>query len=189
MDDIKTAAKRRFERAVQGANWQAQVQGDPTNTVAFWLYSVNPVQGARLIVQLSVEGYRRACSPAGLPREQGIEPADVLGGFLGEYDMIEGLPARLEKHQELAAALLYYASSTRTWALLPPPGDVPGIHLVISDWSTVSSGRVFRPCAKISPAVLSPDILADVLGDMIDIHLLKNPSEYPVLPKLSSTGS
>lgn len=185
MNDIKTAAKRRFERAVQGANWQAQVQGDPTNTVAVWLYSVNPVQGARLIVQLSVEGYRRACSPAGLPRKQGIEPADVLGGFLSGYDMIEGLEARLERHQDLAAALLYYASSTRTWALLPQPGEVPGIHLVICDWSTAYSGRVFRPCAKISEEVLSPEVLADLLGDMIDIHLTKSPNEYPVLPKLS----
>ncbi|WP_329006234.1 hypothetical protein [Pseudomonas aeruginosa] len=188
MDDIKTAAKHRFERAIQGANWQAQVQGDPANTVAFWLYSVNPVQGARLIVQLSVEGYREACSPAGFPREPGITPADVLGGFLGEYDLIEDLQPRLEKHKELAAALLYYASSTRTWGVLPPLGDVPGIHMVISDWSTVSSGRVFRPCAKISPSVLSPEILADLLGEMIEIHVARNPAEYPVLPKLSRTG-
>ncbi|WP_208691058.1 hypothetical protein [Pseudomonas oryzihabitans] len=40
MDDIKKAERRRFEAATQQADLNAVVQGNPTNTVPVWIYSV-----------------------------------------------------------------------------------------------------------------------------------------------------
>lgn len=72
MDDIKKAERKRFETATQQADWNAVVQGNPTNTVPVWIYSVNPEHGARLVTQLSVEDYRAACQRGGLPLPKGI---------------------------------------------------------------------------------------------------------------------
>jgi hypothetical protein len=67
MDSIKKAERKRFEAATQQADWNAVVQGSPTNTVPVCIYSVNPEHGARLVTQLLVEGYRAACHRGGLP--------------------------------------------------------------------------------------------------------------------------
>lgn len=67
MDDIKKTERKRFEAATQQADWNVVVQGNSTNTVPVWIYSVNPEHGARLVTQLSVEGYRAECHHGGLP--------------------------------------------------------------------------------------------------------------------------
>ncbi len=181
MDERMTAAKGRFEQALKDANWNAQVNGASNNPIALWLYSVNPVQGARLITQMSADGFRLACDRPTLPFMLGMKPWDVLGGVLDEYDRLESFDARASMSDDLAKALVIYASSTRTWSTLPSPQQAPGIHLVICDWSTQAGARVFKPCVRITGKVLSPEELAMTLSLVLDVHVGKHPSEVPVL--------
>jgi hypothetical protein len=181
MDESNAASKSRFEQALKDANWNAQVNGASNNPIALWLYSVNPVQGARLITQMSADGFRVACEQPALPFMLGMKPWDVLGGFLDEYDRLESFEARASMSDDLAKALVIYATSTRTWSALPSPHQAPGIHLVICDWSTQAGTRVFKPCVRITGKVLSPEELSMTLSVALDAHVSKHPSEAPVL--------
>ena len=180
MDDIKKAERKRFEAATQQADWNAVVQGNPTNTVPVWIYSVNPEHGARLVTQLSVEGYRAACQRGGLPLPKGIQAWDVLQYALTNYEAAKDHAARLALHEELAGALLTYASHTKTWGMLPSVGQVQGIHVVVGDWNTRKAGRVFKPAAVVGRELLSrPDVVA-LLDQLIAAHTAKHPAEGPI---------
>jgi hypothetical protein len=146
-----------------------------------WLYSFNPEQGCRLITQLSVEGYRLACSQSIsiAPELQGIKPWDLLSAVLNEYDTIESLAGRAKVHDKLSNALAIYASQTQTWARLPPIGQVPGLHFVVADWTTKSGLRIFRPVVSMGRDVLTPEDVVSAYDTVLHMHVAKNPSEAP----------
>jgi hypothetical protein len=181
MDDIKRAARKRFERDLREAGWEASIQGEAFDKVAFWVYSVSPSQGVRVISQLSVEGYRAACEKRVLPKTPGLEPWDELCSFLRAYDGIQDNAARAELSNELTVALLHYASHTNTWPALPKLGQTSGIHLIVTDWCTAAGVRVMRLVALKSPKVLTMEDLARAFEFTLEMHLSKNPSETPVL--------
>lgn len=180
MDDIKNAAKKRFERKLNESDWEVHIGGQPDNAVNVWLYSVSPTQGVRQITQLSIEGYRLAKTPGLSPELKGVNAWDVLGSFFDGYDKLEDRDQQLAQSSHLSAVLLNYASHTATWAALPPPGKTPGIHFIVFDWSTASVERVFKPAAVITSKVLSREDLAGIYRNVLDAHLAKHPTEGPI---------
>lgn len=179
MDDIKQATKRKFVRDLANAHWTMHVQGTGANTVPFWLYSVSPLTGVRLITQLSVDGYRLAMQmkddPA-IPKD--FQPWEDLTSVLKEHDKLD-LKGRIKNHETLANTLVAYARFTQTWELLPSPGQVNGIHFVIFDWPTNKGFHVLRPIALSGHGLLTQEAVVAAFDKIFDMHLAKNPGEFP----------
>lgn len=182
MDDIQRQTLKRFEQVANAAGWQAHLPPpDASETaVPVWLYSVNPNSGPRLFSQLFLSAYRNGAFPGEIPKGPGFKPHDVYDAAIVEFDAVKDPVRRIELHQQLVAAQLHYARSTRTWELLPPINTVPGLHFVVFDWLDKNGVRVFRPAAALGAKPLSTEELSGLFVTVLSMHLAKHPHEGPV---------
>ncbi|WP_208691060.1 hypothetical protein [Pseudomonas oryzihabitans] len=60
--------------------------------------------------------------------------------------------------------------------MLPPVGQVQGIHVVIGDWNTHKTGRVFKPAAVVGGGLLSRPEVVIILEQLIAAHTAKYPA-------------
>lgn len=181
MDEIGNARHRRFAESLRDASWIVDDTGAAgSDAVGFWLYSYNLVTGARLIGQLTLEGYRALQSGEDLKALGVLMPADNLGASLAAYDALPKSARNAEQSERVLSALSTYASSTLTWQSLPPLTTGAMQHFMVFDWLTNSGSRVFRPAAAMNAPVLDPDTLAVISQQVLNAHLANHPHEAPI---------
>ncbi|MGI0646817.1 hypothetical protein ACRCPS_17530 [Pseudomonas aeruginosa] len=181
MDDIKAASIRRFERALKESNWEMALDTRPANSVPVWIYSASLNEGVRVIGQLSLDAYRESKVPGRMPSVPGLSAWDALIMAYREFDALKTDEERHEKQAALSAALLSYASITKTWQLLPGLDSVRGIHFVVFDWQTSAGLRILKPGFATGHEVLSKEHIGELFSILLGMHLASYPHEAPVL--------
>jgi hypothetical protein len=181
MDDIKRQMQKRFEQTAKAAGWQAHLPPESASETAVpvWLYSVNANTGPRLFAQLYLSAYRDGGYKGEIPR--GVKPCDVFAAAVAEYDALNNPAPPIEMQQQLIAAQLHYAKTTRTWGMLPPLNQAPGLHFVVFDWLDKKGVRQMRPAAAVGAQPLSPEALSEMYVKILAMHLANTPEEGPVV--------
>lgn len=188
MDDIKRQTMKRFEQMANAAGWQAHLPPpDAAETaVPMWLYSINANSGPRLFSQLFLSAYRDGKLPFEIPKGKGLQPFDIYGAAIAEFDGENDPTRQCDLHQMLVATQLHYARSTRTWEALPPLNQVPGLHFVVFDWLDKKGVRHMRPGAAVGAQPLSIEALSDMFVVALDMHLARYPEEGPVYKNVTT---
>ncbi|HHH9443110.1 TPA: hypothetical protein ACP32N_005098 [Pseudomonas aeruginosa] len=184
MKKISDAMRKRIENALGQSGWKFDEDQPHIDTVRCWFYSINLQSGIRLAGMASQDLYRSAVTGKGIietaiRKHPGVLPADQYLGAVNAFDSSADLK-NSDGRGALLAYLAGYARTTKTWQMVPPLSQVPGIHFVAIDWKARDGIHVLRPALCFSDSPLTPDQIVEVASVQLGMHLDRCPREAPI---------